>query len=357
MVKKNWIRKITLIGAALFMIVVQSLSVTTAEAKNITITYATNTAPTGLRGIAEKMFVDEIERLSDGRLKVRAYWGQSLLKGKEILKGVKNGVCDMGHVNINYYPNRLVKNSALTLFQSGPVGYENKMWIYDTMFDTIPELTAEIESYNQKVVYKYSVLPYAGTFTAPVNTIEDFKGLRVRAASRWTLSVLGGTGATPVSIPWGDCYMALETNAIEGVFTNLDAIHRTKLDEVGSNILIFKELWLPTPYLITMNMKKWKKLPKDLQGVIEKAAQNSQEKFAALSRGMFDEIVAAQKKSGYKVAFAQKTDIEKWMNLKEVQENKTKWIEEVNEATGTTDAASILSKVEKIVSDGIKKDN
>ena len=86
-----------------------------AQAK-ITLTYATNTAPTGLRGVAEKMFVDEIEKQTNGEVKVRAFWGESLLKGKEILKGVQDGVADMGHVNINYYPKRLLLNSGIMLF-------------------------------------------------------------------------------------------------------------------------------------------------------------------------------------------------------------------------------------------------
>lgn len=356
MTKKNWLTIAAATGCILSMLILTGFTIGTAEAKTITMTYATNTAPTGLRGIAEKMFIDEIERLSEGKVKVRAYWGQSLLKGKEILKGVKDGVAVMGHININYYPNRLVNNSAITLFQRGPVEYANQMWIFDKMYEEIPELTTEMEKYNQKIIYTYSVLPYSGAFTKPVTSLEDYKGLRVRAASRWILTVLGGAGATPVSVPWGDCYMALQTNAIEGVYTNLDSIHRTKLDEVAPNIFICKELWVPTPYLVTINLKKWKKLPKEVQGIIEKAAENSRKKFTSISKSMFDDIIAAQKKAGCNVVVAQKADIDTWTNLKEVQEIKEQWIKEVNQASGTTKAADILRKVENIVAEGIKRD-
>ncbi len=355
--KKDCLKRIVVTACIFSMLILPGFYTAAAEAKTMTLTYATNTAPTGLRGIAEKGFLDEIERLSEGKIKIRAYWGQSLLKGKEILKGVKDGTVNMGHVNINYYPNRLVKNSAITLMQRGPVKYENRMWVYDTMYETIPKLTDEITKYNQKIIYQYSVSPFAGTFNKPVTSLADYKGLRIRASSRWTLSVLKGTGAIPVSVPWGDCYMALQTNAIEGVFTNLDAIHRVKLDEVAPNLLVFKELWVANPYLITVNLKKWNKLPKETQEIIEKAAINSRKNFAITYRKMFGEIIAAQKKAGYKVAFAQKEDIDAWMNLKEVQEIKAQWIREVNQASGKTDAADVLNKIENIVVEGIKKDN
>lgn len=354
---KDWIKRIASSICFLSVLMFSGLGITSAEARTITLTYATNTGPTGLRGIAEKMFVEEIEKLSKGKVKVRVYWGQSLLKGKEILKGIKNGITDMGHVNINYYPNRLVKNSALTLFQRGPVDYANRMWIYDSIYERIPELNDEIEKYKQKVIYYYAVLPYAGTFIKPVTTLKDYKGLRIRASSRWILSILGGAGATPVSVPWGDCYIALQTNAIEGVYTNLDAIRRTKLDEVAPNILVFKELWVPAPYLLTINTRKWQKLPADVKDIIKTAAKNSREKFSKISKNMFDEIVADQRKRGYKVAFAQKSDIEKWMSLKEVQGIKAQWIKEVNQASGTNDAADTLKKIEQIINEGISKDN
>ncbi|KIX14458.1 TRAP transporter substrate-binding protein [Dethiosulfatarculus sandiegensis] len=217
------------------------------QAKALTLTYATNTTPTGLRGEAEKMFLDEIEKQTNGKVKVRPYWGQSLLKGKEILKGIKDGVVDMGHINVNYYPKRLTLNSAVILVQQGPVKYENKMWVYDNIFREVPALTQEYAKFKQQIIYNYSVLPVGVCFTQPVKSLADFKGKRVRAASRWSLAMLKGPGATPVSIPWGDCYMALQTNAVEGVYTNYDSINRSKLDEVAPNVFVMREIWVSTP--------------------------------------------------------------------------------------------------------------
>ena len=331
-------------------------STSTVLAETIKLTYATNTAPTHLRGEAEKMFLEEIEKQSNGQVKINPFWGQSLLKGKEILKGVKDAVVDMGHVNANYYPKRLILNGSLGLIQQGPVKYNNKMWTYDSIFKEIPQLEEEFKKFNQKIIYYYSVLPLAIAFTDPVVKIADYKGKRIRSSSRWVLAILKGTGAVPVSIPWGDCYMALQTNAIEGVNTNYDSIRRAKLDEVAKNIFVTKELWVSTPYLITMNLDKWKKLPKEIQKNIEDAAIASRARFTNSFEKWFERTVEAQQKMGDTVTLASKEDIDTWVNLPEVKEVEQQWITEAK-AGGAGDAEVVLERIKHIVKEGIERDN
>lgn len=327
-----------------------------AQAQPITLSYVTNTGPTGLRGMAEKMFIDEIGKLGKGKVTVRVYWEQSFLKDKEILEGVMDGTADIGHININYYPARLLKNGVITLLQRGPSRYANRMWVYETMYREIPELTEEIDKYKQKIIYTYSVMPLAGCFTKPITSLKDYKDRRVRTASRWMLKILGGTGAIPVSIPWVDCYMALKTNALEGVHTNIDGIHRARLDEVAPHLIVFRELWNPVPFHVTINRSKWNTLPGDVQKIIEAAAVTSRKQFAVRYENMLEKIVSDQRKAGHTVSFAKPEDIERWMSLKEIESVKAQWIKEVNQASGNEDARKILDKVEQIVAEGIKRD-
>lgn len=322
----------------------------------VTLTYATNTAPVGLRGMAEKAFVDEVERLGRGKIHIRVFWEQSYLKDKEILEGVKDGTVDMGHVNINYYPGRLVVNGAITLFQQGPADYTNRMWVYDTIYDNIPQLNAEFLKYHQKIVYTYSVLPIAGAFTEPVSSLSDFRNRRVRASSRWLLKVLEGVGAVPVSLPWADTYMALKTNALEGIYTNIDAIHRVGLDTVAPNILVFKEFWNPVPFHVTINIDTWNRLPQELQEIILTASANSKHHFATLYKPMLDETVAAQRASGCSVAFASKEEVNTWLKLPEVIKIKQLWVKEVSPLMPKMEARRILEKIQSIVDEGMAKD-
>ena len=213
----------------------------------------------------------------------------------------------------------------------------------------------EFDKYKQQIVYVYSVNPFSGTFIAPFNSMADFKGKRIRASSRWYLSLLEGLGATPVSIPWGDCYMALQTKAVDGVFTNNDAIHRVKLDEVAPNLYIFEELWIPTPYLVTINTKKWNGLSEDIRKGIEKAAAVAEEKFSVAYKTMFDDIVGEQKKLGYTVKFATKDEIATFMALPDIEKNKQTWAKEAKEL-GAKNPEAVLEKIGAIIAEGIAKE-
>ncbi len=343
---KNGIAETVVMGSVLLFLL--CLGAITCLAAPLTLTYATNTDATGLRGIAEKGFVEEIERLAGGRVRIKVYWQQSYLIDKEILEGVEDGTVDMGHVNINYYPKRLLKNGGITLLQQGPADYGDRMRLYRRLYREIPEFNAEFERYRQKIIYTYSVLPLAGCFTRPAVSLSDFRDRRMRAAGRWLLMILKGAGAIPVNIPWADCRPALKTNALEGVYTNLDAIHRVGLDKVAPHILVFREFWNPVPFHITVNLPRWNSLPRDVRKIIETAARNSERKFAALYETMLEEIVAAQKASGCTVTFAGRRDIEGWLSLEEVDKAKALWVKEVNLSTVRGDAAGILGRLEEI---------
>jgi TRAP-type C4-dicarboxylate transport system substrate-binding protein len=354
-VKKNIPEKLCLFIVMVFMAAIFFNFKTLAASETITLTFATNTAPVGLRGIAEKGFVEEIERLGEDRIRIKVYWRQSYLIDKEILDGVKDGTVDMGHVNINYYPNRLLVNGGITLLQRGPDDYDHRMRVYDRIYREIPELNAEFKQYKQRVIYTYSVLPLTGCFTRHATSLKDFKDRRIRTASRWLLKILKGTGAVPIGIPWADCYLALKTNALEGVFTNLDAIHRVKLDQVAPNIVIFRELWNPVPFHITINLDSWNRLPKDVQQIIKLAAQNARQRFSHQYSTLFDKIVSDQKKAGIKVSFASKKDIEQWLSMEEIEKIKAQWVKEVNLVKGAENAQEILDSIEQIVSEEIRK--
>ncbi|OLO03608.1 TRAP transporter substrate-binding protein [Salinicola socius] len=322
-------------------------AVTAAE----TLTYATNTAPNGLRGAAEKGFLDALNEVSGGEIEVVPYWGASVMQGDEILGGVSNGVADMGYININYYPNRLLLNGAFQLFPAGPENYADIMSVYHAVDDRVPELSEEFARQGQHIIYIYPYLPYAGVFREPVTSFDDFRGKRVRASSQWMLNLLGDLGATPVSVPWSDTYQSLQSGAIDGVFTNYDSLNRTGMDEVAPNILTSRRLWLAVPMILTINQRKWDAMSEEMRGWFEQAAAQAEKTFGEYYANEFDRIVEVQKEAGYTVTAASADDIEKFVSLPAVETNRQSWIQSAEDA-GAEDPARIIEEMKTIIDDG-----
>ncbi|WP_099826470.1 TRAP transporter substrate-binding protein [Oceaniglobus indicus] len=339
---------------ALAACVALAIGTTGAAAQSVTLSFATNTAPNNMRGEAETIFIEELQKASNGEINVVPYWGSSLMEGAEILGGVRDGVADMGFININYYPNQLLLNSAYNLFPKGPSTYENISWAFDQMYEQVPELSEEFAGQGQRIVYKYGVTPYAGAFKSPVTKLDDMKNLRVRAASRWYLNMLDGAGATPVSMPWGDVYQGLQTGAIDGVFTNIDGIHRASLDEAAQNIFFMPDLWLAIPFIITMNEDKYQALSDEHKEAFAKADAAARERFSAVWDSTIADILKAQEDAGYTIVMASPEDVEAFTTLPDVQKNQEIWSEEAK-AAGVENPEKILEGFDSVISEAVNR--
>ena len=326
-----------------------------ASEQPIKLTLADTTAPTGLRGEGTLLFVEEIEKYTNGRVQVEVYWGESLLKAAEILKGVQDGIVDMGYINPNYYPGPLILNGSFAIYPRGPVKFSNMYEAFVTCLEEVPELTQELDSVNQKQLYINACLPMTVTSRLPFSSFEDFAGKRIRASSRWYLAQLEGAGATPVSVPWGDCYMALQTGTIDAVYTNLDGIHRTKLDEAAPNIFTMREIWIGMPYFYTINLDTWNRLPEDIQSQLVEAGKSASLRFSELYDDEWDRVIAEQNRLGYTVTHASPEDIDKWMAMPIIEEMKDIWISEA-EVNGISNAQEIVDRISGIFAVAIEEE-
>ncbi|PIE66282.1 MAG: hypothetical protein CSA26_01170 [Desulfobacterales bacterium] len=336
-------RLITGIAALFFML---SLS-GAAMAKKYQFTFATNCPENTMRGVAEKQFLEELEKLSNGQIKIMPYWAQSLVKGKEILKSVQDGVVDLGFINVNYYPKRLLLNGATGLMEQGPTTYENMIGVYNTIYEKVPELTEEFLKYKQRPVYIYSALPYSFSTKKPLTSFDDLKGMKARSSSRWKLADLGALGAVPTSVAFSECYMALQTGTIDTVLTNVDAQSRAKLYEVAPHIMVAKEMWLAIPFMITMNEKKYQALPEELKAVFKQARENAVKRFTEYYPQTLASEIKGMEDKGVTFTYASAEDMQKWMGLSSIEENKRTWVKEVTEL-GATNPEEILKKVIEI---------
>jgi len=315
-----------------------------ALAKTYQFTFATNCPENTMRGVAEKQFLEELESLSNGQIKVMSYWGESLVKGKEILKSVQDGVVDLGFINVNYYPKRLLLNGATGLLEQGPTEYKNMLGLYHEIYSTVPQLTEEFLKYKQRPVYIYSALPYSFCTKEPLNSLDGLKGMKARTSSRWKMADLGAIGAVPTSVAWSECYMALQTGTIDTVLTNVDAQSRAKLYEVAPNIMVAKEMWLAIPFMITMNEKKYQSLPDELKAVISQANENAVKRFTEYYPQSMQEEIDKMSAKGVKFTYASAEDMKKWASLPSIKTNQETWVKEVTEL-GAADADTILQKV------------
>ncbi len=164
-------------------------------------------------GTAAARIAQRIEAMSDGRFKVRVYAGGELVHPLKCLDAVQEGTADLYHSAEYYYQG---KDKGFAFYAAVPFGFtatEMNAWLYhgggQKLWD---ELAAN-----------FGVKPFpggnsgvqmGGWFRKPVNSIEDFKGLKMRMPGLGG-AVLNAIGATALTLAGAEIMPALQAGTID----------------------------------------------------------------------------------------------------------------------------------------------
>ena len=103
--------------------------------------------------------------------------------------------------------------------------------------------------------------------TRPIRTPEDLKGFKIRVppSPLWT-SMFKSLGASPVSIPWGETYTALQTRIADGLENPLAGIYFAKMHEVGKYLSSTNHMW--DGFWFLANRRAFEALPAAARDVV-----------------------------------------------------------------------------------------
>jgi tripartite ATP-independent transporter DctP family solute receptor len=106
------------------------------------------------------------------------------------------------------------------------------------------------------------------TRTKPIATPDDLVGFKVRIpVAPYLLSLFRHLGASPVSMNFSEVYSALQTGVMDGQENPLVLIDTAKLYEVQKYCSLTNHVW--SGFHLSFNMAAWKKLPPDVQEIVD----------------------------------------------------------------------------------------
>jgi len=114
---------------------------------------------------------------------------------------------------------------------------------------------------------------YLHTRDRQVRTLEDFRGMKLRAPTRQTNKLLAALGAAPVSMPVTGLADAMSKGVIDGALIPWEVVPAVKVQEVA-RFHTETDPNMPALYtavfLFAMNTKTYASLPLDLRAVIDR---------------------------------------------------------------------------------------
>jgi tripartite ATP-independent transporter DctP family solute receptor len=140
----------------------------------------------------------------------------------------------------------------------------------------------------------------------PVETPEDLSGIKIRVMQSPMLArSITAMGATGVPMAWSEVYTAVQQGTIDGLENSPPVIAANKFYEVAGYYSLTQQFIIPDPQMVSL--KVFEAVSPELQDVILRAGQASQDDFNANWEAATLESLQALKDNGMEINEVDKT--------------------------------------------------
>ena len=226
------------------------------------------------QGRAAKVFAEQVEKNSGGKMKIRAIGAAALGSDVQMQQALIGGAQEM------------MVGSTATL-----VGITKEMALWDAPFliGNTKEADALLDGpIGQKVMDKLQEKGLVGlaywengfrnltNSKQPVAKLEDLNGIKLRVMQNNVfLDSFKMLGANAVPLPFSELFSALETKTVDGQENPYNTILSSKFYEVQKYLSITNHVY--SPWIVLVSKKWWDGLSKAEQKVLLDAARVSRD--------------------------------------------------------------------------------
>ena len=280
---------------------------------------------------------EKIGKESGGRIKCQIYPAMQLGgTPPQLFDQAKDGVVDVVWTIPTYQAGRFVKSEVFELpylIRSAETG-SPALWEY-VQKNSLDEFK------GTKLILTHVHDGAQLHFTdKTVKTLEDLKGLKVRAPTRIATKVLAALGAVPVQMPVPQVPEAMSKGVVDGASLPWEVVPALKIDEIAKTHTDSPQgqpTMSNTIFVVAMNQAKYDSLPPDLKKVID---ANSGIEASRWAGRIWDGTVAPAQKSALAhhgtINVLTPAEYERWKKATEGVDKD--WIGEAN-AKGANGAA------------------
>ena len=262
----------------------------------------------------EKQMIKYVGEMTGGNFVIKWFPAGALMKSFEVFDACSKGAVEMAGDWPSYWA---TKDPAFDFIGSFPFGFTNMdyiTWMYQ--YGGL-ELMQKLWGKYGMTYFSLGATPMESGFrtsekTGPIKSLADYKGLKLRTPSRATIWVLQQLGASPISMPGGEIYLAVQTGKLDGaefsspgIDWNMGFAEITKYWSVPC--------WFqPSSQVGTMiNLKAWGTLSKEYKAIVRYACMAASLDAVAFYEADSARAIDKFKKAGTEVFPLPKADLDK----------------------------------------------
>jgi TRAP-type C4-dicarboxylate transport system substrate-binding protein len=217
-------------------------------------------------------FAKDVEKATEGSLKIKIHSAGSLFKHPEISKAVRGGQVPIGEFFLSLLSNENASFGA----DSQPflaTNYKDAERLWAAQKPVITKLLAE-----QNLMPLFSVpWPPQGLYTKkPINRIDDLKGIKFRAYNATLEKFANLVGAAPTQVEVPDIPQAFATGRVDAMITSPSTGANSKAWDFLTHYTDI-QAWLPKN-IVVVNKRAFRKLDEAEQQAVLAAAAKAEKR-------------------------------------------------------------------------------
>ncbi len=206
----------------------------------------------------------DVERVTNGRVKLTLYDSQTLMKSGNVIDGLKTGIADVAWTFTGLFPGQYETFESVTLPFVSPnaTSASRTSWALYQKYPEIQNLFSDVKMLSTWTSEPFEILGTKRNF----KTLADFQNQKLRITAGSGTDMMTLLGATPVNITQPDFYLGMKNGVVDGGGSPAEAILGFKHYEVAPFITYAPNVL--TLHLLAMSKNVWNDFPKDIQDAI-----------------------------------------------------------------------------------------
>lgn len=245
----------------LCLAVAAALAPAPVKAAPLTLTYANFPPASTFPCVQMERWVKEIEKRTNGQVKINTFPGGTLLAAKNIFDGVIGGTADIGNFAMSYQPGRFPVSEAVDLPLGIPSARVASLVLYDLINQYKPK-----EFEKVKILTMFTCPPADFMTSKPVRALRDLKGMELRVSGTGA-DVVKNLGGIPIAMPQSETPEAIQKGIVKGIVSSLEVLkdmNYAAYCPFATDTSLFV-----VSFAVVMNQDKWNALPADVKKAMD----------------------------------------------------------------------------------------
>lgn len=279
-------------------------------------------------------WADSIAAKTNGEINITLLPSSSIVNNNETLDAVGAGILQ-GHITDPSYFSG--KNPAFAVFGNMVGAWSDPYQFLGYMRDAGGEdrYNQLVEPYNVHLIRAGAMIPEALVSKRKIETLDDFRGLKIRAPEGMVSNVFQLVGSAPVNLPTSEVYTALEKGVIDAADYTVFATNYTQGYYKYAPFAAYPGFHSMPMIDISLNKKIWDRLPEDTQKLLEDSVDEFVDNLYAQLTKADEEQVAIAEAEGVTISTLSPDELKKFRAAAQGEWNS--WREKSPEAKEAVD--------------------